>query len=195
MMKFLAVGFVILVAGLIWLFFFSAPPYTPSDIRGNILGAEDGAVEIIMYSDFLCPACKAADPIVKKIMEDYPNNTKLVYKHMVIHDAAMPLAIASECAGDQGKFWEMHDKIFENQKRAEYMNMADLAETLGMDKGNFSACMRSGAGAMRQRIAEDMKEARTIGVKATPSFVINGKFREGVVSYNDMKAMMEQMMG
>ncbi|HLE07276.1 MAG TPA: DsbA family protein [archaeon] len=195
MMKFLAAGFVILVVGLIWLFFFSVPPYTPSEIRGNILGAESGEVEIVMYSDFLCPACKAADPIVKKILEDYPNSTKLVYKHMVIHDAAMPLAIAVECAGDQGKFWEMHDKIFENQNRAEYMNMADLAETLGMDKGNFSACMRSGAGAMRQRIAEDMKEARAAGVKATPSFVINGKFREGLISYSDMKSMTEQIMG
>ncbi len=192
MMKFIFAGIIILILGLTWLFFFSAPAYTPSDIRGNILGAENGSVEIVMYSDFLCPYCKSADGVMKKILQDYPNSTKLVYKHMVVHDAAMPLAIASECAGDQGKFWEMHDKIFENQKRAEYMNMVDLAGTLGMDKGNFSACMRSGA--MRGRILEDMKNGKNAGVKATPSFMINGKFREGVIPYSDMKAMMERMM-
>ena len=190
MQKFIFAGVGILIIGLVWFFFFSSPPYTTTFTGEHILGAENGSVKVVMYSDFLCPYCKSADAVMKKILEDYPNDVSLVYKHMVVHDAAMPLAIASECAGDQEKFWDMHDKIFENQKRVEYMSMADLAESLGVDKEKFSLCIRSGV--MRSRVATDMKEAASVGVKATPSFTINGKFLEGILPYDQMKKLIEQ---
>lgn len=161
---------------------------TKSDhIRGN----PEAVVTIVEFSDFQCPFCQRFHPTVQQILEDYPNEVRWVYKHFPLgfHEQAQPAAEASECAAEQGKFWEFADGLFENQSRLGEGLYKELAQNLGLNTNQFEKCLSSGR--YKSHIQADYQQGVKAGVTGTPGSFINGKAVSGAVPYNTLKAAIE----
>lgn len=148
--------------------------------EAHVKGNPDAAVTLTEYSDFECPACGQFFQIVDGIMDEQGDNIRFEYKHFPltsIHQFAVPAAKAAEAAGQQGKFFEMHDKLFENQQiwastanPQTYFN--SYAEEIGLDIALFKTHMK--ASVINDKISDEFKEARGLGLTGTPSFFLNG---------------------
>jgi len=169
-----------------------------SDVNtdGNYFkGAEDASVTIIEWSDFQCPFCERFySNTLQQIEENYveTGKVKLVYKDFPldsIHPQATPAAIAARCAGDQGKFWEFHDKIFENQRFLSEDSYKQWAGELGLDTATFNECFdnQEHLSAVRQ----DLVEGQQAGVRGTPGFLVNGKLISGAQPYSVFQQAIE----
>ena len=151
----------------------------------------DGAkVTIVEFGDLQCPACAAAHPTVKQVLADREGEVNFVWRHfpLPMHRNAMVAAVAAEAAGEQGKFWEMHDMLFENQTEwAEENNAKEIftgyAEELGLDTAVFTEALNSNFNA--ERIQTDQDDGIALGVNSTPTFFINGEKVNGVISYDE----------
>lgn len=146
-------------------------------------GPETAPVTIVEFSDFQCPACRAAQPLVAQLLTQFPEDVSLVYRHFpldAIHRNARLAAQAAEAASEYGKFWEYHDLLFENQlawqditNREElFAIFAEYAEQLAIDKTEFIAKIESDA--VIERVQTDTAVAVQLGVSATPTFYVNG---------------------
>lgn len=169
----------IVVAAVGGFFVINSSNYTVTGSSNNVLGPESAKVTIVEYSDFQCPFCGKAAPTMKQILEKYPNDVRIVYKHfpLPIHTNSKKAAEAAECAAEQGRFWEYHDTLFANQN-ALYTNMLkDYAKQIGLNTTQFNVCFDSGA--MRNRVEQDKKEGESLGVRGTPAFFVNGKMISG----------------
>ena len=137
--------------------------------------------EIIIaeFSEFQCPFCSRVAPLPKEVVAHYGNRASLVFKHFPLgfHDNAMNAALASLAAGNQGKFWEMHDILFQNQKALQLDKLMAYAAQLGLDMEKFKADMESDA--LKARVDEDMKLAKRSGVGGTPTLFVNGRKYDG----------------
>lgn len=145
-------------------------------IRGGALSA----LELVEYSDFQCPACAANEPRLRKLFEKYGNRIKFVYRHFPLrqHANAVPAAAASEAAGKQGKFWEMHDLIFSRQTDWAYSEdgariFESYAEELGLNMDLYMSDVVSDDTAAK--IKQDYEGGIMSRVDATPTFFLNGK--------------------
>ncbi len=177
----IAVIVIIAVAGIYFGLSKSTGYIVLTDDSDNTKGT--GQITVIEYSDFQCPACGAAYPEVKNIINKTGDKVKFVYKQFPltsIHPYAFKASEASECAADQGKFWEYHDKLFDNQQKLDIGNLKKYAEQVGLDTQSFNQCLDSGA--MSERVRADMNDARSAGVTATPTFFVNGKKHQGVMT-------------
>lgn len=144
-------------------------------------GNADSTVKLVEYSDFQCPACGDFYYVVKDILDEYGDSIGFEYKNfplLTIHQFALPAAKAAEAAGQQGKFFAMHDKLFENQ--AAWSTAANpqaffvqYAEEIGLDVDLFKKHMR--ASMIEDKIKSEFNEARDLGLTGTPSFFLNGK--------------------
>lgn len=152
--------------------------------KGQKIGSDSAKVKLVEFSDFQCPACKSAEPAIKQVLSAYPDNFQFIYRHFPLfqHKNARGAAYLSEAAGEQGKFWEVHDKIFETQDDWSGLNEADatvfflsLAEQLQLDE----------AKAGQAKIEEDIVEGRRLGVNSTPTFFLNGR-KLNLQSFNDL---------
>jgi protein-disulfide isomerase len=177
----------------------SIPERTVST-QGRTLVSEGASVRVTVeeYSDFQCPYCaRAAQNMDPKIEEEYitDGRVKLVFRHMaLIGQESIWAAEASECANDQGRFWDYHDKLFENQdgeNQGDFSidNLKRFAEELSLDTQTFNQCLDS-------REHEDLVKAETQdavkkGVKSTPTFVIGDQTVQGPGSYDDLKKVIE----
>ena len=139
-----------------------------------------GPVTIVEFSDFQCPACQAAEEPLRKLLELYPNDIRLVFKHFpleFIHEWARSAAISAECAGKQGKFWEYHHLLYDKQR--EWSNpkarelLDEYAKSLKLDMTQFAACKADAA--VSEAVTADAMEARSRWVNSTPTFFVNGK--------------------
>jgi len=140
-----------------------------------IRGPEGAAITIVEFADFECPYCAVTAPRLEKAIEANPKQVRLVYKFMPLqaHVHGEPAARAAIAAGEQKKFWEMHKKLFENQKRLEQADLEGYAKDLGLDLARFRADMQ--APGTTERLARDRKLADSLGVKGTPTIYINGR--------------------
>ncbi|MDH5307677.1 MAG: thioredoxin domain-containing protein [Myxococcales bacterium] len=151
------------------------PPRVEIGGEGPSLGPADAPVTIIEFSDFQCPYCRRARPLVAALAARYPNEVRFVYRHLPlesIHPRARPAAEAAACAQDQGLFWEYHDVLFENPEALGDVDLRRYAQELGADTAQFNDCLST-----RQHAAEidaDVAAAASIGVSGTPAFVVNG---------------------
>jgi protein-disulfide isomerase len=138
-------------------------------------GPATAAVTIVEWSDFQCPFCSQAKDLVHQIIDAYPNDVQFVFKNypLPFHQQAMPAAKAAVAAGKQGKFFEMHDKLFENQKALSPEKFVEFATELGLNVDQFKKDQDSPE--VAAMITGEMKEAGDVGVRGTPSFFINGK--------------------
>jgi protein-disulfide isomerase len=160
-----------------------------------VLGNDDAKITVVEFSDFQCPFCARVDPTLKKIQETYgPDQVRIVYKHLPlsIHPGAPGAAAAAEAAHRQGKFWEMHDLIFANQRELNEAKYVEYAQQLGLDVDQFKK--DSASAEVKKRVDEDAQEAAALGVTGTPAFFINGKFLSGAQPYQAFKAAIDQEM-
>lgn len=150
-----------------------------NDASAPFVGKADASVVVRMYSDFQCPACKASEPALKAVIQEFQDRVKFVWKDfplMTIHPNARLAANAARCAEAQGKFWEYHDRVFETQEgwapeRSPKDRFVQFARELGLNEGEFVKCYDD-----RQfdaKVLADVAEGEANGVNATPTFYVN----------------------
>jgi Na+/H+ antiporter NhaA len=142
--------------------------------RDHIRGPEKSAVTVVEYGDFECPYCGQAEPAVRELLRDF-GDVRYVWRHLPlpdVHPEAQLAAEAAEAAGRQGKFWEMHDRLFDHQDALRPRDLIGHAAALGLDTGRFAADLRKHAGAAH--VSEDVESADLSNVSGTPSFFVNG---------------------
>jgi protein-disulfide isomerase len=165
------------------------------DLTGQpMLGEEDAAITIIEFSDFQCPYCsRAANGPVKEVIKNYVDTgkAKLYFMNYPLgfHQYAQAAAEASECANEQGRFWEMHDKIFENQGSLSQESLVTWAKELKLDMNMFNTCLNDGK--YKQEVQKDMAIAQSAGVQGTPSFLINGNLIVGAQPFEAFKQILD----
>jgi protein-disulfide isomerase len=141
----------------------------------HMLGSAHAAVTVLEYGDFECPNCKQAVPAVKLLIDRFAGRVRFVYRHFPleeVHPHALHAAQAAEIADGQGKFWPMHDLLFENQRHLKPPQLRSYAERLELDMVRYTAEMDDDV--YLQRIREHIDGGIRIGVRATPTFFING---------------------
>jgi protein-disulfide isomerase len=143
------------------------------------MGPANAAVTLVEFSDFQCPFCAQAATLLKQVTDAYPNDVRFVYKNypLPFHNNAMPAAKAAVAAGNQGKFFEMHDKLFENSRALSEEVYVKLAQELGLDVEKFKKDMADPA--TQAFIDQEMKDAQAADVRGTPTILINGKKPQG----------------
>jgi protein-disulfide isomerase len=164
-----------------------------ADIKGApIKGAKDAPVTIVQFSDYQCPFCSRVEPTIAKVMDDYKGKVRVVWRDLPLpfHPNALPAAIAARAAGDQGKYWEMHDKIFANQQTMDRPTYEKYAQDLGLNMAKFKAALDSQKG--KSDIEADAAAGGKIGAHGTPAFFVNGKFLSGAQPYEMFKAKIDE---
>jgi len=164
------------------------------------IATESAQVTMVEFSDLQCPACKLAQPVLQRILEEFGGELNFVYRHFpltTIHKNAVAAAKAAEAAGQQEKFFEMVEVIFENQDSwAEERNPEEkfvgYAGELGLDLDKFREAMESEA--VADKVKRDQNDGFTAGVNSTPTFFVNGK-NVGALTYPDLKAAVENEIG
>jgi len=138
------------------------------------LGPTDAPVTIVEFSDYQCPYCSRAEPIVKQVLEKYKGKVRFVYRDFPLsfHPFAAKASEAAQCANDQGKFWEFHDALYADQSKLAVPDMEATAGRLGMNAEKFKSCMDTGK--YTAEVSKDIADATKAGVNSTPSFFING---------------------
>ena len=164
--------------------------------RGFARGSKDAPVAIVEFSDFQCPYCKAVQPAVNEIIDRYPGKLKWVFRDFPIeglHPTAPKAHEAARCAGEQGKFWQYHDLLFERSPSHSPEQLKQYARELKLDSPVFSQCLESGK--YQAEVARDVEEGTRLGVSGTPTFVINGRFVEGEQSITTLQKLIESELG
>jgi protein-disulfide isomerase len=174
-------------------FFKLTAPVIPVD---HVLGPEHAPVTVVEYADFECPNCKQAAPAVKLLLERFAERVRFVFRHFPVeevHPHALMAAEAAECAGAQGQFWPMHDLLFEHQLHLKANQLHGYAERLRLDMARYSAEMDDHV--YLQRIREHQQSARDSGVRATPSFFVNGRIQDVSFGINALFGAVEALLG
>ena len=151
-------------------------PVGPVD---HVMGAEDAPVTVVEYGDFECPNCKQAVGAVKLLLVRFEQRIRFAFRHFPleeVHPHALRAAEAAECAGGQGKFWEMHDLLFEQQRHLELAHLYDYARRLDIDMARFTAEMDDEI--YLQRVREHQRSGKDSGAHATPTFYVNGRIQD-----------------
>ena len=151
---------------------------------GHIRGKADAAVTLVEFGDYQCPACGFFYPIVEEVLQRYPDKVKLEFHHyplIQMHPYALLAAKAAEAAGEQGKFWEMHDKLYQHQSEWSRSNNPEalfvaFAGEIGLDANKFMRALKSPE--TEKKILEDIQRGTDSKVNQTPSFFINGQALE-----------------
>jgi protein-disulfide isomerase len=151
-------------------------PTPPLDDSDHVLGPPDAPLELIMYGDFQCPYCTAAQSIVARVRKRLDGRLRFAFRHLPlseVHPDAQRAAEASEAAAAQGRFWEMHDGLYSGGGQFSEQDLVALAKRLGLDVERFRAELIDGT--YTARVARDADSARAAGLSATPAFIVNGR--------------------
>lgn len=142
----------------------------------HIQGNPNAELVIVEYGDYQCPYCGAAYPVLKELMNEFGNQIQFVFRNFPLsemHQYAKPAAIAAEAANLQGKFWEMHDAIYENQQYLSENLFLEIAEQLHLNTAQFKQDISSSE--LEEKVDSDFESGVISGVNGTPSFFVNGK--------------------
>jgi len=155
-------------------------------------GPESAKVTVVEFSDFQCPFCSRVTPTLNEIEKAYGNQVRIVFKHLPLrmHAKAPAAHAAAEAAHRQGKFWEMHDKIFANQREMSDAKYVEWATELGLDVEKFK--QDAAAADVKKKVDGDAKEAAKLGVTGTPGFFINGRFLSGARPFDSFKTIIDE---
>jgi protein-disulfide isomerase len=160
---------------------------------GYRFGATDGAVQIVEFSDFQCPYCAEAQPILAGILARHPQ-VSLIYRHFPLratHPLAVEAANAAECAGDQGRFAAYHNALFAMSDSLGGPTWENIARRTGVpDVERFSACVHSMR--HRDRVEADERVADSLGLLGTPTLIINGEVLQGAVTTKTLEAALSR---
>ncbi len=166
----------------------------------HIKGDRNAQITMIEFSDFQCPYCKKFHPTMQRVMKEYKGQVRWIYRHFPLdfHRNAQKSAEASECAGEQNKFWEFTDKAFENsQPDGTGLDTKDLkryAKEMGLDTNKFNSCLLSGKFA--NKVRADMNSGKALGVTGTPGTILidkngNTQLISGAFPYSDIKSRID----
>ena len=160
--------------------------------EGPSLGPANAPITIVEFSEFQCPYCAKVQPTLKKLKERYGDKIRIVFRNFPLprHDDAPKAAEAASCADEQGKFWEMHDKLFANTSKLQVPDLKRYAAELGLETARFDQCLDTGK--YTARWLADKKDASNYGVSGTPAFFINGRMISGAVPYDDFVFIIEE---
>jgi len=173
----------------------AAPPVQvravdPGD--GPAVGPKHAKVTIVEWSDFQCPYCGRVEPTLKQIQDAYKDDVRIVWRNepLPFHPNALPAAKAAMAAAKQGKFWEMHDKMFANQKDLSEAKYEEWARDIGLDLARWKADKDSPA--IAEAIQKDNNYGLQVGANGTPSFFINGKLIAGALPFDTFKTVIDE---
>lgn len=198
----------LIIGGLIWAISME-PGGGSNNIDANIVfnddsnpakGPADAKVVVRIYSDFQCPACKVADPIVNQIMQEYEGKVRFVWNDLPltsIHANALGAAVAGRCAQEQDRFWEYGKKLFETQDSWKALPSPSeffigLADQLGLQKDNLATCLSQETPKMK--VAQDVQEAFSYDLGSTPTFFVNRQKYEGVIDLNTWRQILNSQL-
>lgn len=162
----------------------------------RILGPNDAKITLVEFADFECEACAAAHPILQKILKEYDGKIQFVFRNFPNHFNSMLAAKSAEAAGEEGKFWEMHDKLLENQlewgeKKVPVTEaFIKYAKEIRLNVPSFTTLISSTT--FEEKILRDRKDGVSLGVRATPTFYLNGKKYEGIPPYEELKKIIDK---
>lgn len=174
----------------------------PVGAEDHVRGPENAKVTVIEYSDLECPFCKRFHPTMQQLVEEYPNDVRWVYRHFPLdqlHAQAREEALATECAGEQGKFWEFTDLIYETTPSNDGLDLdslPDLAQQAGVANiAQFTSCVESKKYA--DKVDADIADAQAAGGRGTPYSIVLGPNGEkepinGAQPYASVKALVEK---
>jgi protein-disulfide isomerase len=158
--------------------------------RDHIRGREDALVTVVQYGDFQCPFCGRVEPMLRGLLWEF-EDIRFVWRHLPlsdVHPHAQLAAEAAEAAGNQGKFWAMHDRLLENQGSLGKSDLVSHALAIGLDVARFLGDMDAHTGS--DHIAEDIDSADLSGVVGTPTLFVDGRRYQGRPDTNDLQEMM-----
>lgn len=158
------------------------------------VGPADAPITIIEFSDFQCPYCKKSVSELKELRRIYGERIRHVYRDYPgpTHPHAQTAAEAARCAGEQGKFWDYHDLLFERQSPGTGWDYADLAHELRLQQDAFLQCLQTGR--YRQAVLEDLQDGIALGITSTPTFFINGRPLVGARPRSEFQAMIDRLL-
>jgi len=166
----------------------------PMPDRDHIQGPTDAPIKLLEYGDYQCPYCGEAYPVVKEVQKRLRGRLCFAFRNFPLvnsHPYAQHAAEAAEAAGAQGRFWEMHDLLYENQEALADQDLSRYAAALALDAKRLMSDVL--AGTHTARVREDFRSGARLGVNGTPSFFINGVLYDGAVAVDDlMVALAEQ---
>lgn len=169
------------------------PPRIAVDSANRpVRGPQTARVTIVLFSDFQCPYCATLLPTMERLQSQYPQKIRLVFRHfpLPMHKEAEKAAEAAQCAEEQGKFWEMHDKLFANQQSLSGEALKRYAADIGLNIDRFSRCLDSGKTAALWQI--DRETAVDYGLTGTPALFINGRLVSGAVPYEALNSIVQE---
>ena len=189
------------IVGIFW--YRSNKPATPTNEILSVVsddwvkGNKDAPITIVEYLDFECEACGAYYPVIKRLSEEYKDEVRFVVRYFPLpgHKNSMTSALAVEAAGKQGKYWEMHNTLFENQRdwgekqRPDPKIFENYARQIGLDMNQYEKDIISQE--VKSRIERDRKSGQKLNIQGTPSFFLNGKKIENPRGYEDFKTLIQ----
>jgi protein-disulfide isomerase len=167
------------------------PPRQQVEAKGPSRGPATAPITIVEFSDFECPYCSQAEKTVSEVLRVYGDKIRLVYRDLPLpsHRNAPKAAEAAHCAGDQGKYWEMHAKLFSNQRNLEVPALKGYAKELKLDQAKFDKCLDSGTFA--PVVEENRKVGSDAGINGTPAFFVNGVLISGAQPFDAFKEVID----
>lgn len=158
---------------------------------GPSKGTDNAPVTIVEFSDYQCPFCSRSEEVVKKVLDEYKGKVRLVFRQFPLpfHNQAAKASEAALCAADQGKYWEMHDKLFASQSALAVPQLKEHAKGIGLDSSKFDKCLDAGE---KSKMVEASKKAGDeAGVTGTPAFFINGRPLSGAQPFEKFKEIID----
>lgn len=163
-----------------------------SPAKGGCKG-DDCAVTVVEYSEYQCPFCVRVLPAVNRLLTEYRGDVRWIVRDFPLgfHNRAKPAAVAAKCAADQGKFWEMYQKLFDNQSNLGDDHLKKYGKEIGLDQNKYIKCLDN----PQQKLAlieENYKSGEQLGVTGTPAFFINGRRLSGALPYEKFKEIFDE---
>ena len=168
-------------------------PRTEVEASGPAIGPENAPVTIVEFSDYQCPYCKRAEPVIQQVLERYPDQVRFVYRHFPldrIHPQARGASEAAACANEQGRFWDFHAKLFAADAKFDADSLRQYASDLELDLEAFQTCVDERR--FQADIEADLVEGRQAGVSGTPAFFVNGIRIKGARPFDAFAEIIEE---
>jgi protein-disulfide isomerase len=179
--------------------YLKSPPLFRADVAVNgapFKGTERAVVTIVKFEDFQCPYCKTVQTTYEELLKRYNGKIRLVHKDLpldAIHPQARQAAEAARCAGEQGKFWEYHDRLYANSPKAGVEELKAYAKEVGINAASFEQCFTSGK--YKGLVQKDLSEGAQLGLTGTPTFFINGREMSGAQPIEAFAAIIDEELG
>jgi protein-disulfide isomerase len=170
------------------------PPRESINIAATdmVRGPATAPITIVEYSDYQCPFCARVNPTLDRVRQTYGDRVRIVFKDfpLPIHPEAPKASEAAYCAGEQGKYWEMHDRMFANQQALQVPALKQHAASIGLDTNAFNQCLDSGK--HTTRVADNLKSGEKLGIGSTPTLYVNGRPVVGAQPFEYFKTVIDE---